>query len=210
MISHRDLSSELLVPSDTPSARFQKLSCTFKFRTRAPRRAATGPIERQRQSGRYNLRNGARSNNTDIASPPGPWRSPVEGDGVIPRTDQTYNGLESGQSTGPYLEHGTGTRFDNQMPGDTMLEYPGAPKPSSMDCRQPTNPNRTPDTEDWSADISLLVSVALHRLIGVKKIIQGARTTRNLSLSLIDIAPAVWNLRHLRVRISLSAWKGNH
>lgn len=60
----------------------------------------------------------------------------------------------------------------------------------------------THDPEDWIADIPVLVSVALYRLIGVKKAMQGVRTTKNItSVPLIDIAPAVWNLRYLQVRL---------
>jgi hypothetical protein len=79
------------------------------------------------------------------------------------------------------------------------------PRPlTDLSCKEipPTNPGGTHDPEDWIADIPVLVSAALYRLIGVKKAMQGVRTTKNItSVPLIDIAPAVWNLRYLQVRL---------
>jgi hypothetical protein len=49
-------------------------------------------------------------------------------------------------------------------------------------------------------DLDLLVRAAYHKFLGVKKISNGVRVHQDLDgPSLVDIAPAVWNLRYLQV-----------
>ncbi len=49
-------------------------------------------------------------------------------------------------------------------------------------------------------DMALLIHAALHKLIGTKKMVKGVHTRANrLEKSLIEIAPAVWNIRYLQV-----------
>lgn len=68
-----------------------------------------------------------------------------------------------------------------------------------------TQDGSIPEAQDYRGDVSLLVKAALNKLLGVKKITPGVRVARDLAgPSLIDIAPAVWNIRYLQACRTLS------
>lgn len=196
VINYDDPSWKSLLPEDSPCAMFKKLSCIFKIRTRTLKKDAEALRKRPRQRTCYNLRNNVTSSRTESASQPGVSRCTAEWSDATQRSCICCDWKPSVLSLGPYLEYAN-PALENQARGGTTQEVPWFPTPPWLVS------DGIQDTGDRGAEISSLVSLALHRLIGIRKTIPGIRTKWDLTApSLVDIAPAVWNLRHLQVPTS--------
>ncbi|KAL2019134.1 hypothetical protein VTK56DRAFT_10085 [Thermocarpiscus australiensis] len=169
-LHHPDLSSEMIAPSDVPSARFQGLKCEVnyglgqsKHKVQTPRDIAADPLSSSQcgpqapPSHAYNLRSH-------------PKRSRKA---VLAQQDISVAVVSSPSSSDPPSE----PSFD-----ETGHESLRSLAPEAM-----------------VAEMAYLLDFAFRKLIGVKRTSSGIRTVKSMPPpSLTDIAPAVWNLRYLQ------------
>jgi hypothetical protein len=216
-VNHSDPSSAIPQPLNVPCAQFRTLNCSLDFRPNPRQSRANGDADTARQeSVRVTIpickpRTKRLRSRGKGAAPY--WRTEIEGAshpvlgvGEVPRFPSrahslaaptrteirdVHNPLEGGQSQRGLAR--TESHLDTPVPPGRSLSG----RSHSDSCLTSSSQGVTID----SRDILLLIKVALHKLLGVKRRIGGVRILKaSTSPSLIDIAPAVWNLRYLRVR----------
>lgn len=193
MINHPDLSSESLSPKNIPCATFLTVNCDIyygsrprKTTTKQRRREEVSRLPRKRVCDRYSLRNHPRATDRALGS----GKTPSQSGGSI----QTSSGQAPSLIRDEYAPRPT-----QEWPSPSFL----GPTPAStqnfllINNNDGSPPNPDQDTHE---DVALLIKVALHKLLGVKKAHHGVRVARDFpGPSLIELAPAVWNIRYLQV-----------
>jgi hypothetical protein len=84
----------------------------------------------------------------------------------------------------------------------TTLDETSAPEPSNFSEVDDIGQRgvETPSPEVMISDMACLLDSALRKLIGIRRISAGLRIVKSTQAhSLIDIAPAVWDLQYLQV-----------
>ncbi|KAK3951055.1 hypothetical protein QBC32DRAFT_393383 [Pseudoneurospora amorphoporcata] len=171
-LCHPDLSSEMIVPPTVTCVKFRGLVCKVNLRIDTSWRGAGEP---QRPSNKANQ-----------------------------EITQTEPELPVVEETGPGGRRNPRriTRTANVKYADTSRQPVRKAHPDT----QPDSTNSEPDgvillsiSKEEQKKMALFLDVALRKLLGVKHTSPGVKVTEDTQLpSLIDIAPAVWNLRYLQ------------
>ncbi|KAK4132866.1 hypothetical protein BT67DRAFT_383879 [Trichocladium antarcticum] len=174
-LHHPDLSSEMIAPSDVPSARFQSLRCEVNYCIRLP---WTKPDETRQQPTAEPL-----ISNQDV-----PQTHPCHTYGLRGNLRRTKKASVAQEEIDRALINPPSSSHPKSEP------TPDDPLPEGMGSLEP---------EAMIEEMASLLDFAFRKLIGVKKAAPGKKMFKTTpSPSLIDIAPAVWNLQYLQARIS--------
>jgi hypothetical protein len=177
-LHHPDLSSEMIAPLEVPSAQFQGLKCEVDYSFKPARTKASSKAQATQQASTEPLN-------------------------LVPQAQPSHsynlrsNPKRSKKATVAQEE------ISDAVPGSTSISYPH-PEPSHGNGEQE-------DTESLVSeaigDMARLLDFAFRKLIGVRRSFPGARTIKRMtSPSLIDVAPAVWDLGYLQVRAHVQPW----
>lgn len=173
-LHHPDLSSEMIAPAEVPCAQVQGLSCQVNYDFRPRKMKAGGKKQALKQE-------------------------VVEPTHVAPETNEEPPSHTHGLRPRPKRSRKAKAVQDDRA---TATPDPSASTPQpetglgSLDWR---------DTEslvtEAITEMASLLDFAFRKLIGFKGTCPGMRTVRGTrSPSLIEIAPAVWDLQYLHVR----------
>ena len=198
VVGYTDEYSESLPALDGPCASFQKISCVFEFRVKDSRKTKAGDSRGRRHNNQSNLK---KKHIPTSAIPEPHLSSKIRGPALVDALD-TDNSTIRGSSSLAYLQDRLGC-FSASHPRDPSASESSQSRTpfGSQPEAHTTFPGAAQETGNLHSDIPLLVSAALHKLLGTGRIVSGTRTTKSLmGLPLAKIAPAVWNVRYLQVR----------
>lgn len=165
----------MIAPSDVPSARFQSLRCEVNYCIRLP---WTKPDETRRQPTVEPL-----ISNQDVLE-----THPCHTYGLRSNPRRTKKASVAQEEIDGALINPPSSSHPQSGP------TPDDPLPEGMGSLEP---------EAMIEEMASLLDFAFRKLIGVKKAAPGRKLFKiTPSPSLIDIAPAVWNLQYLQARIS--------
>lgn len=170
-LHHPDLSSEMIVPPDVPLARFQRLVCEVDYRSSVSRGKAQTPRQPSVKSPNLNhhASDEPRKYTYSLRSNPRPSRKAAAAHEEI---------LNVAPISSSALN----------------------PTPNSKTTKLDEEENQKIVSKTMIREMTSLLDSALRKLIGVKRAApEGISVKSTQSRSLIDIAPAVWNLRYLQV-----------
>lgn len=175
-LHHPDLSSAMLAPAEIPTAQFQGLRCEARYRLNPSKSPALGAMSANITTVER-LRSPEHDPESSSTHTYGLRSNPRRSRKVTIAQEETniaLAGLSAASESSPGLvfsEHGE----------------------ESLECSL---------TDGAVVDeMSCLLDFALRKIIGIKGTVPGLRVVKSAaSPSLIDIAPAVWDLRYLQVR----------
>lgn len=171
-LCHPDLSSEMIAPPDIPSARFQGLRCKANYHFQMPSSTVQVLPQSPVEPQKQHAPEAPPSHTYSLRSNPR-------------RTRKAAVAHEEGIST-TIVSASTSTSMPEPYQSYHLQENEQSFSPEAM-----------------LADMNCLLDFAFRKIIGVKTSSSGIRTVKGLSSpSLVDIAPAVWNLQYLQVRMS--------
>lgn len=195
VVNHPDLSSESLAPTDIPCGRFLGVSFDFCYGGKPTRntvknttrkttrntiqKTTQNTTENKRRSEKPQPRNHQKRSHYELRARPrtisGKVRYGASSDSDT--VDDDGPDLEP-VATRRRLVRAKATASRNDQGGTVGAQNRGGLR----------------------EDVALMVRTAFYKLLGVKKATCGVRVRKDLDgPSLIDIAPAVWNLRYLEV-----------
>jgi hypothetical protein len=176
IVNHPDLSSDFLSPKDIPCAKLLTITCDICYGSRLRKKTAkrrkleAQQPEHTRVQGPYGLRH-----------KPRPFRPAEEADA---HEEEEYNRSPARKRSGR-ASTAVNDRPDIEIQPASQNTHDG-----SIGLQR----------EGLRGDLVLLIKAAFSKLLGIKKSTQGVRVVRDLpGPSLIDIAPAVFNIRYLQV-----------
>ncbi|KAL2258860.1 hypothetical protein VTK26DRAFT_7668 [Humicola hyalothermophila] len=167
-LHHPDLSSELISPSDVPSARFQTLRCEVNYHLKL------SPSETKTRS------------QLEVESLP-----------LNECTSEAPSRHTYGLKSNPKRSKKAAAA---QEEVDRALASPLASTHTHIESAFSDTGRLAPEV--IVEELGRLLDAAFRRLVGLKKLPSGTKAVSSPPLpSLVDIAPAVWNLPYLRVRM---------
>ena len=174
-LHHPDLSSEMIAPPTIPWARFQGLTCTVSYDFRSPNSKANGKAQSVEQPP---------FNSLDLAQHAEEER-PSHAYGLRSNPKRSRKATVAQEET-------------NNVALDLSSTSHSQSEPSHDD-------HEREDTEllvsEAIGEMACLLDFAFRKLVGVKGASPGMRTIKSMrSPTLINIAPAVWDLQYLQVR----------
>ncbi|KAK3943449.1 hypothetical protein QBC46DRAFT_254129 [Diplogelasinospora grovesii] len=173
-LHHPDLSSERLAPSNVPSYKLLGLDCTLDFQVKLPLSTA-----RARHDTKTHKAREATSKPMQRKIAPS-WNRRY---GLRSTSARIEDALKANEET-----HEAATVSDSKSRPDSSQALHGIEQDSLV------------PKDEHLEDMAYLLNAALRKLIGVKGLIPGIRTLSSLqSPPLIEIAPAIWNLRYLQL-----------
>ncbi|KAB5586071.1 hypothetical protein GE09DRAFT_1181169 [Coniochaeta sp. 2T2.1] len=183
IINHPDLSSEFLSPQNMPCAQLVTVTCDVCYGKRPRQTTATrASRKRKRDEREHDGQEGPNGLWDNLRTPVGFYH------------EDTTEDEEEDEDQVPTRRHKAGKR-------KTRATSTTAPEIQDVPPEHQRRTTTEPEAETGAAlnDISLLIKSALSKLLGLKTPVRGARVVRNLPTpSLIDIAPAVFNIRYLQ------------
>ncbi|KAH8907072.1 hypothetical protein BR93DRAFT_978564 [Coniochaeta sp. PMI_546] len=181
LVNHPDLLSDFLSPKDIPCAKLLKVTCSVCYGSRPRKKCIKKPNkrrkieepERTRVQAPYGLRHKPQ---------PSKQASERDADEEEEENDDADEDERNKTQKRRHISH-------NPRAG-----------PGTQNAIQPQrNERREPGGEELDADVALMIKAALTKLLGIKKTTRGVRVVTDLpGPSLIDIAPAVFNIRYLQ------------
>lgn len=176
VVNHPDLSSDFLSPKDIPCAKLLVFTCDVCYGPR-PRRKHTKKQTKRRKIDRAD-------------------RALVQAKfGLRRKTRPSYRESDSDdeeEDDGQMRQEDAAPLLKSQDSGI------GLDSQDAAGLEQTSRNGLGP--EELRRDVELLLRAALIKILGIKKVTPGVRIVRDLAgPSLMDIAPAVFNIRYLQV-----------
>jgi hypothetical protein len=180
-LHHPDLSSQMITPPDVPWAQFQGLRCKVNYHFKSAKREARNKLQSFERA-----------------------------------TSVTPSPIRHAQKRPP--RHAYGLRSNPKRSAKAALAQedindavPSLSATSSPMCELSHNEDEPEDLESLAsraiAEMACLLDFAFRKLVGIKGTWPGMKTVKRMdSPSLIDIAPAVWDLQYLQVSLHIQVY----
>jgi hypothetical protein len=207
IVNHPDLSSESLAPNDIPCGRFLGVSFNFCYGKKPTRDTDKNTTQKTTRNTMQTAKQNATENKRRSEKRQPRNHQERRYYELRPRTRSGKVRYDASSDSNTVDDDGP----DFEPDSDTVDD--DGPDLEPVDTRRRiVRPKATTSRNDQGArvgarnrvelreDLVLMVKTAFYKLLGVKKTTCGVRVRKDLDgPSLMDIAPAVWNLRYLQV-----------